>query len=165
MIGRFLRLLVLLVLTLVLAVAGALVASLDAHAAVSLDGRTLAGALAIGVAATAVGWVLSGTSRAWLLFGVYAAGIAALPFVSLSPVKPFRAFHAAVRPGMTEADVRAALDERFPAGGIYRRPEVTRSPGGLLVALDRTDSRYDAEVVWVHLRDEGRVAGAEYHAD
>lgn len=165
MIGRFLRLLVLLLLAVVLAAAGTFFAALDAHAAVSLDGTFLAGVLAVGVAVTVVGWVLAGTSRAWLLFGVYAAGLAALPFVSLSPVKPFRSFHAAVRPGMTEAEVRAALDARFPVGGRYRRPEVTRSPGGLLVALDRDDARYDAEVVWVHLRDEGRVAGAEYHAD
>lgn len=165
MIGRFLRLLVLLLLVLVLSIAGTFVAALDAHAAVSLQGTWLAAALAFGVAATAVAWVLSGTSRAWLLFGVYAAGLAALPFVSLSPVKPFRSFHAAVRPGMTEAEVRAALDAHFPVDGMYRRPEVTRSTEGLLVALDRSDGRYDAEVVWVHLRDEGRVAGAEYHAD
>lgn len=165
MIGRFLRLLVLLLLTLALAVAGTLFAALDAHAAISLQGTWLAGALAAGVAATAVAWVLSGSSRAWLLFGAYAAGLAALPFVSLSPVKPFRSFHAAIRPGMTETEVRAALDARFPAGGVFRRPTVTRSPGALLVALDRTDGRYDAEVIWVHLRDEGRVAGAEYHPD
>ncbi|MEN6334725.1 MAG: hypothetical protein ABFE01_10725 [Phycisphaerales bacterium] len=94
----------------------------------------------------------------------YVAVLVVLPFVSLSPVKPFRQFHGAIRSGMTPEDVRGELARRFPANGRFLRPVEHASDEGLSFVLDPNDGRYNAELVVVHLA-VGRVVSKECLSD
>jgi hypothetical protein len=88
----------------------------------------------------------------------------ALPFVSLSPVKPFRQFYWTIRDGMTPEDVRGELVRQFPANGRFPRPVEHASDEGLSFLLDPNDGHYNAELVVVHLA-AGKVTSREYLPD
>ncbi len=89
-----------------------------------------------------------------------------LPHIDYSPVKPFSRFYAAIKPGMTEAEVLQELEEQFPETGRYSQPLVNRrvGPTHLGFILDPKDGRYNAEIVAVDF-EEGRVVKKDYHAD
>ncbi len=95
----------------------------------------------------------------------YAVVFIALPFLTLSPVKPFRQFFSHVQPGMTEAEVTAMLTEQFPTGGRFPRPVQSRTDDGdLWFQLDPNDGAYNAELVVVKMQD-GRAVSKEYLPD
>jgi len=95
----------------------------------------------------------------------YVAVLIALPFLSLSPVKPFRRFFAHVHPGMAETEVTALLAAEFPEGGRFPRPVQSRTDDGdLWFQLDPNDGAYNAELVVVKMRDR-RAVSKEYLPD
>ena len=116
-------------------VMGALVVSLDKHKALLL------------------------VPSAYILF------ILSLPFIDLSPVKPaVRAVHE-IRPGMTEAQVRAVLDDHFPEHGRFKRPAIGALHDDILgFVLDPNDGRYNAAVVQIRFSG-GRCVSAKFLAD
>ncbi len=96
---------------------------------------------------------------------VYLAILISLPFVSLSPVKPFTRFFSALQTGMNEADVLATLGKHFPEGGTFRRPVHGRSDdGGLWFQLDPDDGAYNAEFVMIEMTN-GSVTSKKYLPD
>lgn len=102
---------------------------------------------------------------ALVLGGVYVAALLAMHNLDLTPVKPYRRFYDAVATGMTPSEVLAALHREFPEAGRFRVPVVTISNATTLsFLLDRTDGRWDAEIVDLDLVD-GRVSGKVYMGD
>ncbi|MEN6575556.1 MAG: hypothetical protein ABFD90_04370 [Phycisphaerales bacterium] len=94
----------------------------------------------------------------------YIAVLVLLPFVSLTPVKPFRQFYSAVHNGMTQDDVRGELVRRFPPGGRFVRPVEAAGDESLCFQLDPNDGGYNAELVVVKMAD-GKVTSMEYLPD
>jgi hypothetical protein len=139
-----------------LALLATAVASLDWWAAVSLDGKFHAVASAVAFGLTAPGFLVSRDPRCLLPLVAFLLFLAVLPFVALSPVKPFHEFHADISPEMTDQEVRQRLDVHFPDGGRFAKPVCTkRADGCLHFFLDPYDSRYDAETVTVTFTDNG----------
>lgn len=95
----------------------------------------------------------------------YVAVLIALPFLTLSPVKPFRSFYSLVENGMTETEVSAILAEQFPVAGNFPRPVQSRTnDGDLWFRLDPNDGAYNAELVVVKMQN-GRAVSKEYLPD
>lgn len=96
---------------------------------------------------------------------IYLLLIVALPFLELSPVKPaVRAVHE-IRPGMSEAQVRAILDRHFPMQGHFKRPAIgPLNKDVISFVLDPSDGRYDAAIVSIKFSAE-KCVSAEFLAD
>jgi hypothetical protein len=95
----------------------------------------------------------------------YIAILLGLPFLSISPVKPFTRFFSNVHVGMHEDQVIEQLAVQFPEGGRFPRPVQSRyDDGSLCFQLDPNDGAYNAELVVVKMRD-GRVVSKEYLPD
>lgn len=139
---------------------------LDRVAAASTNLRFLVVVAALGVLAAGAAWIWSRRVECLLPLVPFAALLALLPRIDISPLKPFARFYAAIELGMREAEVRRILDDQFPPSGRYPRPVVNRrvSPNYLVFILDPTDAGYDAEVVALDL-EEGRVVKKQYHPD
>src|SRR2546421_520946 len=88
-----------------------------------------------------------------------------LHFMDILPVKPYKRFFAAVRPGMTEQQVTALLSKEFPAGGRLNVP-VRRdfAQNEMDFFLDPNESAWNAECIRIRLSD-GRVVSKEYSRD
>ncbi|MEM7146800.1 MAG: hypothetical protein AAF591_16830 [Verrucomicrobiota bacterium] len=143
----------------------ALMVVLDRFAAVSLDGRFVA--IAAGFGLVPVFAVLSGTGdlRHLILAGVFLMFLVVLPFVELSPVKPYKKFFLSVRPGMSQEEILEELVDRFPEGGRYTQPTWANVEDGTLrFWLDLTDGRYNAEIIRVTFW-EGRSIATMYMGD
>jgi hypothetical protein len=96
------------------------------------------------------------------------AVVALLAFVrvvDLSPVKPALRAVERIKPGMTEAEVRAILAHAFPTGGRFKRPNIGPRQGNTLsFVLDPTDGDYDASGIEVQF-ENGRCLSARFFAD
>ena len=95
---------------------------------------------------------------------VYIAVLVLLPFVSLTPRKPFRQFYEAIDSGMTPDQVRAELGRRFPWNGPFPRPVELAHDESLWFQLDPNDGAYNAEFVIVSMVQK-RVSAKTYWAD
>lgn len=96
---------------------------------------------------------------------LFVAGVAALPFVDQSPVKPAVRVARRIRPGMSEAEVRAVFDRAYRDHPTDRRPALSRGPdGNFAFCPDSTDPRTNAAFVLIHF-DRGRCTGAEFLPD
>lgn len=110
--------------------------------------------------------MLLGRHRALLFVpSAYILFMLALPFMDLSPVKPaVRAVHE-IRPGMTEAQVRAVLERNFPEHGRFWRSVFgTVHEDVLAFVLDPSDGRYNAAVVQIRF-SAGKCVSAEFLPD
>jgi len=86
-------------------------------------------------------------------------------FADLSPVKPYKRFFAAIRPGMTEAEVLQSLQAEFPAGGHFPVPMQSRSKENQLTFnLDPKESAWNAEAIVV-VFEKGQVVSKQYWRD
>ena len=96
---------------------------------------------------------------------IYVLFILALPFLEVSPVKPaVRAVHE-IRPGMSEAQVRAVLDHHFPEHGHFKRPAIgALEKDAISFVLDPNDGRYNAAIVQIKFSD-GKCISAEFLPD
>jgi hypothetical protein len=102
-----------------------------------------------------------------LLFipSAYVLFVIALPFMDLSPVKPAIRAVREIRPGMTEAQVRAVLERNFPEHGRFQRPVFgTVREDVLAFVLDPSDGRYNAALVRVRF-SAGKCVSAEFLPD
>lgn len=120
----------------------------------------------------------------WLFLG-FNISLLALHFLTLAPNKTFTRFYLDIKNGMTIQEVQSLFNQRFPKGGRFRQPEWTLSDEtiddarrhklngmkfiatpnqNLNYALDRTDGRYDAEIITVYFKD-GKVVGTNYSPD
>ncbi len=95
---------------------------------------------------------------------VFGVSIIAMHLFDFTPIKPFRRFFAAVHEGMTEPEVMAALHREFPEGGRFTVPALHSHPDEMRFFLDPTKGAYDAEGVFVTLRD-GKCACKVYYSD
>ncbi len=120
----------------------------------------------LGLMAAALVWASSGQAVSLLPLVPFLAAIILLRLVDTTPLKPFGRFYAAIVPGMTETEVLSELDEQFPPKGRYVRPFVNRlvGPDHLGFILDRSDGRYDTEIVALDFI-KGRVHSKRYIHD
>lgn len=95
---------------------------------------------------------------------VYIAVLVLLPFVSLTPRKPFLQFYYAIDRGMTQDQVRAELGRQFSRNGLFPCPVEYASDEELSFLLDPNDGAYNAELVVVKMAS-GRVVSKEYLPD
>ena len=96
---------------------------------------------------------------------VYLAVLVVLPFIDLSPVKPFTRFYSEVKPGMIEAEVLSRLARQFPDGGRFPCPVQRKlDDGSLWFQLDPNNGAYNAELVIVKM-SEGSTVSKEYLPD
>lgn len=139
---------------------------LDLLAAASTNRLFLVVVAALSVLTAGAAWAWSRRVECLLPLVPFAALLALLPQIDLSPRKPFARFYAAIEPGMTETEVLRALDDQFPSLGRYPRPSINRrvGPTQLGFILDPKDGRYDAEVVALDF-ENGRVATKRYYPD
>src|SRR5262245_13680567 len=86
--------------------------------------------------------------------------------VDLSPVQPATRAVRRVRPGMSEAEVRAILRDEFPASGRFHPPGLERplADDFLSFVLDPSDGAYDAAFIQVQFAD-GRATSARFLPD
>jgi len=107
-----------------------------------------------------------GKHRAFLVVpAIYLIFVIALPFLSLSPVKPAVRSVREIHSGMNESQVRAVLDRNFPERGRFKRPEIgALTNDAISFVLDRNDGRYDAAVVQIKF-SAGKCISAEFLAD
>jgi len=95
----------------------------------------------------------------------YVAVLVALPFLVLSPVKPFTLFFTNVHEGMVEAEVITELIEQFPDASRFPRPVHGRSDDGdLWFQLDPNDGAYNVEFIMIQMKN-GQVVSKEYLPD
>lgn len=95
----------------------------------------------------------------------YLCVIIALPFISLSPVKPFTRFYSSIETGMNSAQIDTLLAEHFPRGGRYRLPvKGMHDDGSVYFKLDPGKASYNAELVVVTMAD-GISVSKEYLPD
>jgi hypothetical protein len=95
----------------------------------------------------------------------YVCVISALPFISLSPVKPFTRFYSSIENGMTLEQIDVLLEDRFPSGGRYHQPvKGVRDDGSIYFNLDPGKASYNAELVVVTMVD-GKSVSKEYLPD
>ena len=139
---------------------------LDLAVAATLSWISVCTMAALGLVSVAVLWAITRRVESLSPFIPFCLTLIVLTSLDTSPLKPFARFYASVRPGMTEAEVLRALDDKFPRSGRYLRPAVNRQvgPNNLGFILDPRDRRYDAEIVSVDFRD-GRVVNKEYLPD
>ena len=151
-----------------LSLAGLLGAALylDIFLAASTSWRFLGAVAALCALVAGMAWAWSRRAKCLAPLLPFAALLAFLPWVDISPLKPFGRFYAAIEPGMTEAEVLRALDDQFPPTGQYPRPSVNRlvGPNHLGFILDQRDWRYDTEIVGVDF-EAGRVVRKQYYYD
>jgi len=159
------RVLAAILVTLALVPALLFAVAVDGWSGESLDpaftGRFVAFGLIVGLSA-----VLLGERKGFLIApAVFTACMLALPFVDLTAVKPaVRAVHA-IRPGMSEAEVRAVLDRHFPESGRFRRPQIGAvHRGRLAFVLDPSDAGLNAALVEVEFSD-GQCVRAGFSPD
>jgi hypothetical protein len=85
-----------------------------------------------------------------------------LHFMDVLPVKPYKRFFAAIRPGMTEQEVMTLLRREFPDDGRFPVPvRYGFRPGEIDFALDPKESAWNAEAIILQLQN-GRVASKQY---
>lgn len=138
---------------------------LDYLGAATLIPMIMASFAIAGLAVGGLFWIRGNSRSVVGLVAIYFLALVVLRLVAIGPTKPFRAFYRSVEPGMSEATVLAELEERFPEPGRFRRPTVYRpEAGGLTLTLDRTDWRYNSEIVRVELSG-GRVVSKDYLPD
>jgi hypothetical protein len=87
-----------------------------------------------------------------------------LPFFFFMPVKPFRQFYWSIHNGMTPQQVRQELDRRFAPNARFPRPVEGASDRLLSFQLDPNNRYYNAEIIYVNMRD-GKVTSKEYLPD
>ncbi len=139
---------------------------LDLLAAASISWSFLAVVATLGVLAAGVAWAWSRRAECLAPLLPFAAVLILLPLADTSPLKPFARFYAAIKPGMTEAEVLKALGDQFPSVGRYPRPFINRRVGPTYLGfiLDPKDGRYDADIVSLDFED-GRVVSKRYYPD
>lgn len=100
-----------------------------------------------------------------ILPALYLLFIILLPFADTSPVKPAIRLVKSIREGMSEAEVRSAINRHFPETGEFKRPDVRFLDENLLsFVLDPDDGRYNAAIVQIHFANQ-RVVSARFLAD
>ena len=121
--------------------------------------------ISIGVEIGALVLLLGRHKALVVLPSAYVLFLLVLPVLELSPVKPAVRAVNEIRPGMTESQVRAVLDRRFPAHGRFKRPEMGTLHGGVLsFVLDPNDGRYNAAIVRIKFAAE-KCVSAEFLPD
>lgn len=87
-----------------------------------------------------------------------------LPFVDLSPVKPFTRFYQSIHIGMSDPEVHDLLVKHFPENGPYKRPKVYYGDDGSSFILDPNDGCYNAEIIDLKM-DDGKLSSKQYLPD
>jgi hypothetical protein len=97
---------------------------------------------------------------------IFLAVLVLVAATELSPVKPFMGFYRSISHGMTEDEVMAAMESKFPMGGKWNPPVAHHAvgPDHLSFILDPADWRYNAEIVAVDFQ-AGRVVEKRYLGD
>jgi peptidoglycan/LPS O-acetylase OafA/YrhL len=91
--------------------------------------------------------------------------ILVLHFVDVLPVKPYKRFFTAIRPGMTDPEIMALLHREFPDGGRFPVPvRYDFRTNEISFALDPKESAWNAEAIVLYL-ESGRVVRKEYSRD
>jgi hypothetical protein len=106
------------------------------------------------------------------ILGLLCLAPAALVFVAFYPeivdarFRAYKGFYQDLHPGMTRAEVFAAMDKHYPAGGVRKRPKiVSDEKDSLSFFMDPENSREpNCEGIFLGLRD-GRVKTLEYSRD
>lgn len=90
---------------------------------------------------------------------------AILPFVDISPRKPYTRFYRSIQLGMSYNEVNDLLVKHFPENGPYNRP-VGGYDGGARMdyILDPNDGWYNAELIVLKMND-GQVCSKQYLHD
>jgi hypothetical protein len=110
--------------------------------------------------------VILGEHKGYLVLpGLYLLFVFALPFLEMSPVKPAVRIVEEIRPGMTEAEIRAIVDRHFPEHGRFKRPDIGPLRGDALgFILDPSDGRYNAAIVQIKF-SSGKCVSSEFLPD
>lgn len=142
----------------------ALLAIFDSLDAVTLEWLALAVAILLAGCALLIGAKASHASRV-LVGCLFLGALMILRAVELSPVKPFRVFYHELSSGLSRSEVESRVQRHFAANGRYRAPEMRTLPdGSMLLTLDPSDGRYNAEILHLSFRD-GRLSAATYSPD
>ena len=141
----------------------AFVVMLEQWAAISLRWPFIAAAISLGVL-----FALPGITRCrsyGVLLLAYIVFILILPFVSLSPVKPYRQFFNSITTESDQEDVLTMMKEYFPETGRFRQPTwKEKEDGSLIFWLDPSDGRYNAEIIAIAFSN-GVVSRKQYVMD
>ena len=156
------RILTLLSLALLLVV----VTVFDYLAAVTLQWKFMTGTVLLLLVITILNWQVSGKKAANLfLVPLSLLTLVAIRATEMSPVKPFKAFHRTLKPGLDKSEVPILLQTYFPSGGAYKRPFLEYiDENSVVIVLDPSDAGYDAEVINISLKD-GRINSTAYYPD
>jgi hypothetical protein len=110
------------------------------------------------LAGTAVSFAMWMRWHSWIMpvFGAaFVVGILTLHFLDFTPAKPYKRFQAAIRNGMTAAEVRSALTHEFPQGGRFTMPTISAiSADGMMILY--ADVRVAEPPLVLNLR-KGRI--------
>ena len=106
------------------------------------------------------------------VLGLLCLAPAALVFVGFYPeivdgrFRAYKEFYRDLHPGMTRAEVFAAMDKHYPAGGVRKRPKiVSDEKDSLSFFMDPEGSQEpNCEGIFLGLRD-GRVETLQYSPD
>jgi hypothetical protein len=106
----------------------------------------------------------------FVLVAIFATAIFTLPFLDITPAKPFYRFYSSIRPGMSIAEVQKQLDQYFPDNGKYPKPvahgiqKTSKGQEEQSFQLDPNQGAYNAEIVNVTY-SKGQVVSANYSPD
>lgn len=110
-------------------------------------------------------WRLTKRLAPLVMFAAITLALLVLPFVPWPPTKPYRAFHACINKGMTQAQIVTLLDRHFQNRAFDGRPTITRrSADHIIMVLDPNNGRYNAEVIYVYFKNN-RVVSKQYSPD
>ena len=88
-----------------------------------------------------------------------------LPFVDITPRKPYTRFYRSLKVGMNVDQIEKLLVKNFPDGGQFKRP-VTGGYGGdkIQFILDPDDGCYNAELIELKMGN-GKLIAKDYLPD
>jgi hypothetical protein len=128
--------------------------------------------LIVWIAGTGIlfGASLLSSGKWWRLASIGLLGaLLVLRVVSLNPVKPFRRFYYALKPGMSKSEVRSLLrahfeqQHRFPIPVEWDNP-ATRNPSYTSYTLDPKKANYNSEIVIIGFAED-RLTTKDYLPD
>lgn len=103
-------------------------------------------------------------SACFIPWACFFAFMTVLPFLDLSPVKPFRRLFGSIHQGMSKDELILRLHAQFPVEGRFPIPSIRESESTVSFCLDPNDGRYNSEFIQVKLAG-GTVVSCEYLPD
>jgi hypothetical protein len=138
---------------------------LDSWAGLSLNLVFQTSFIAFGVLAAVMAGSLSKRRVTLLLPSAYILFMLVLPFINPSPVKPAARAVNQIRPGMTQVEARAVIEQSFLQVGRFKPPTLIIEDTNMLeYVIDPDNVAYNAALLVVRFSD-GKSVSAEIQPD